>query len=251
MLENILVRIVLLLIGGFIPALIYLVVLRNTEKFSREPWRMVLGVFSRGATLSIFIAIIFELILYFIYKVQIERIYIFLSEHPDLDALILACVIAPFVEELAKLYSVTKAKHQIDELEDGLIYGASAGLGFAAMENVLYELNFVFTGNLESFTILVFVRSISSTLLHASASGIAGYGLGCLYLRRTYGKAILCVLCAMGLHGLFNLCASISIIFGDIWYSSIIGFVFATAIAIVAFGYVREKTRTLDRQGMY
>lgn len=212
---------------------------------------MVLSVFARGAFFSVVIAIIFELILYFVYKIQIERMYLILREHAVLEGIIMACVIAPFVEELAKLSAVTKAKFQIDEFEDGFIYGAAAGLGFAATENIFYEWEFALSGNFESFAILVFVRSISSTILHASASGIAGYGLACIYLRGSYGTGILMLLGAMGLHALFNLFASLGAILGDLWYSGLIGFVFAIALAFLAFGYVRGRIKQLDMENRY
>ncbi|MCX8173963.1 MAG: PrsW family intramembrane metalloprotease [Thermoplasmata archaeon] len=241
-----LVRVLLLVLAGFLPSLIYLILIRNTEKFNREPWGMVLSVFARGAFYSVIIAMIFELIFYFVYKVQIERMYLFLKEHPVIEGLVMACVVAPFVEELAKLSAVTRAKFQIDEFEDGFIYGAAAGLGFAATENILYEWEFALAGDFESFALLVFVRGISSTILHASASGIAGYGLGCIYLRGRYGTGILMLLTAMGLHALFNLLASLGAIFGDLWYSGLIGLGFSIALAFLALGYVRGKIKQLD-----
>lgn len=245
------VRILLLLLAGFIPSLIYLIFIRNTEKFNREPWGMVLRVFSRGAFYSVVIAIIFELIFYLVYKIHIERMYLFLKEHPVIEGIVMACIIAPFVEEIAKLSAVTKAKHQISEFEDGFIYGAAAGLGFAATENILYEWKFALSGDFESFAILVLVRSFSSTILHASASGIAGYGLGCIYLKGRYGTGILMLLVAIGLHALFNLFASLGAIFGNIWYSGLIGFVFAIALAFLAFGYVRGRIKQLDTSAIY
>ncbi|MGC8912475.1 MAG: PrsW family intramembrane metalloprotease [Thermoplasmata archaeon] len=250
-LAAILVRVSLLLAAAFVPSLIYLIFIRNIEKFSREPWRMVLTVFARGAFYSIIIAIILEVLFYYLYKTQIERIYIVLSEKQTIEMIVLACVVAPFVEELAKLFAVRRAKPEIDELEDGFIYGAAAGLGFAATENLLYELGFALTGNFQDFGFLVLMRSISSTLLHASASAIAGYGLASIYLRGEYGKAIFLLGGAMGLHALFNLFASFGIIFGGLWYSGLVGFVFSAALAITAIGYVRDKIRQLDMQGRY
>lgn len=243
-----LLRLLLLVAAGFLPSLIYLVFIRNTEKFSREPWGTVMGVFFRGAFYSVIIAIIFEVILYIVYKVQIERMYLFLKEHPVIEGIVMACVIAPFVEELSKLFAVRKARFQIDEFEDGLIYGAAAGLGFAATENILYEWEFALAGELGSFALLVVVRSLSSTILHASASAIAGYGLGRIYLRSNYAGAFLMVLGAIGLHALFNLFASLGAIFGDLWYAGLIGFVFASSTAFIALGYVRSKIKQLDME---
>lgn len=245
--ETLLERIILLLAAGFLPSLVYLVIIRNTEKFSREPWGAVLGVFLRGAIYSVILAILFEVILWFVYKTQIERMYLFLKEHPAIEGLVMACIIAPVVEELSKLSVVRKAKLEIDEFEDGFIYGAAAGLGFAASENILYELKYALAGEFGEFAILVLVRSLSSTLLHASASSLAGYGLARVYLVRDYGALILLLLSAFGLHALFNLFASLGAIFGDLWYAGAIGFLFAMATAFLSFGYVRTKIKQLDR----
>lgn len=245
----ILLRVLFLVAAGFLPSLIYLIIIRNTERFNREPWGMVLAVFARGAFYSVLIALIFEFFFYLVYNIHLERMYLFLKENPAIEGLIMACAIAPFVEEISKLFAVTRAKSQIDEYEDGFIYGAAAGLGFAATENIFYELNFVFSGDFETLALLMFVRGISSTVLHASASAIAGYGLGCIYLRRGYGTGILMLFGAMGLHALFNLFASLGAILGNLWYSGLIGLVFAIALAFLSLGYVRDRIKQLDVGG--
>ena len=52
--------------------------------------------------------------------------------------LLLSVIIAPIIEELSKALGLRLIKNQIFELEDGLIYGAVAGFGFAATENLIY-----------------------------------------------------------------------------------------------------------------
>ena len=55
-----------------------------------------------------------------------------------------AVIIAPFVEEFLKALGMMRAgvKEEVDEVEDGLVYGAACGLGFAATENLMYGLEF-------------------------------------------------------------------------------------------------------------
>ena len=70
-----------------------------------------------------------------------------------------------------------QTKKEITELEDGLIYGAVAGLGFSATENLFYGYSFLSEG-LAVFLILIIIRSFGGCLLHASATALTGYGYG-------------------------------------------------------------------------
>ena len=77
------------------------------------------------------------------------------------------------------------AKQVITEPEDGIIYGVAAGLGFSATENLIYEVAAMLEQT-EGYVFLAtaLLRSITSTFLHATASGILGYGMGKRYLER-------------------------------------------------------------------
>src|SRR5256886_2555823 len=49
-------------------------------------------------------------------------------------------VVAPIVEEAAKGVGATAGRPQTQSKTDGLVYGAAAGLGFSATENLVYAL---------------------------------------------------------------------------------------------------------------
>jgi RsiW-degrading membrane proteinase PrsW (M82 family) len=99
---------------------------------------------------------------------------------------ITAIIVAPFAEEFTKalIFIPLVLTHHFDNETDGLIYGAAAGLGFAAVENLLY-----FTTALEAGTsavlTLVVMRTLFSALVHCISSAALGMAIG--YARHRSG----------------------------------------------------------------
>jgi protease PrsW len=242
-----LLDLLILLLAAFVPSVIYLVWIRNTERFNREPYRRLISVFAIGATVSVGLAIFAEYFLMRLLDQNIERVYQVLGNNPNLGSLILACVIAPLVEEFAKALGVFRVRRFITEIEDGIVYGAAAGLGFAATENLLYEGSALSTYGVNVFIASVVVRSLSSALLHASASSIFGLGIARSSLQ---GKGwMLYYLGAVLMHSIFNLFAS----FGELYQgqlgesANLIGLTAAFVLAISGISIARSKIRHLDR----
>lgn len=239
-------EVAILLLAAFVPSLIYLVWVRNTERFGREPYGRLLRIFLFGAVFSVIIAVVLEVVLMVLLQMNIARVYDILGEHPSLGAVILAVVIAPFVEELAKALGVFRSRRFISDIEDGIVFGAAVGLGFAATENLLYESEAYFSDGAEAFVMTTVVRSLSSALLHASASSVAGLGVARSYRS---GKSWLpYYFGAVFMHGAFNLAASLGLLYEESLGPSayLIGLVAAFVIAIVGFAGVRAKIRTLE-----
>ena len=235
---------------AFVPSLLYLVWIRNTEKHSREPYRMLLKVFAYGAILSVLVAVVLEIILLSLFDQNIERVYEFLGENPSIPVLVLVCVIAPFVEEATKALGIFRAKRKrmMTELENGIVYGAAAGLGFAATENLLYESTAYLTDGVQAFVATAVMRSLSSALLHATSSSLVGLGIARSALQ---GKSwIPYYLGAVAMHSGFNFAAS----FGTMYYDSfgdsayLIGLLAAFSIVIIGISVMRGKIRQLDRR---
>ena len=135
--ERVILEIIVLFIMAFLPSIIYIRWIRNTERYERESWKKIAHTFIYGATSAVFIALFLSYIMIVILKGSFGREYDI--ENNSRDFLILAIIIAPIVEEFAKARGIRLAGKDLDEVEDGLIYGASCGLGFAATENFLYE----------------------------------------------------------------------------------------------------------------
>lgn len=220
---------------AFLPPIIYSIWIRNTEKYNKERWRSIFLCFIWGATISIVAAIILEYILHFSLTPSIND--------EDYLNLIAVVIIAPFVEEFTKPLALRLKliKKEISEPEDGLIYGAVAGLGFSATENLLYGWSFMSEGLL-FFFILISIRSVGACLLHASATAWTGYGYGKTIIKGTSIIRVLpYFLLAILLHSAYN-----SLLTFDI-FGITTGFFAAIALSLITIKIVRSKISSLDK----
>ncbi len=184
------------IILGLIPSLVWLsIYLREDEH--PEPNYLILFIFFLGA-LTAPIAAGVEYLLIKVLEISFLPTIL-------VNFLVFFAVIG-LVEEFLKLLAVElgveRNKH-FDEPTDAMIYLIVAGLGFAAIENVLALFSFaqVSVDVIE----IILLRFLSATLLHVLASAIVGY-----YLARKHfffkklqifkGLAI-----AAFLHGLYNI----------------------------------------------
>lgn len=116
-------------------------------------------------------------------------------------------VAAPLVEEPAKalvLLAIMATRH-FDDMTDGFVYGAAAGLGFAMVENLLYFGGAI--GDPSTWAGTVVVRTFFSANMHAMATAIAGAALGWAKFRGPrawWAAGALGLVLAMGVHGLWN-----------------------------------------------
>jgi protease PrsW len=148
-----------------------------------------------------------------------------------------------------KSTGVFTAYGRLNEVEDGIIYGAAVGLGFAVTENVLYFVVALSEG-LDVLFLTVVVRTITSMVLHLSASSISGYGISRARVLGSHGRSVSWlpyVGIAIVLHASFNLLASLSDIFPDnAQVLGVVGLLLVFVLANSAFGIMRRKIRELD-----
>ncbi|MFP4000393.1 MAG: PrsW family intramembrane metalloprotease [Thermoplasmata archaeon] len=244
--QELLLTVTVLILSAFIPSLIYLVWMRNAEKHGKKKWSHLLKTFSWGAGLSVLFALLLSYIFVGVISApQLQREYEFLADETIFSLLVVA-VIAPFVEELTKVLGVFSVKNSLTDVESGLVFGGACGLGFAATENLLYEgSTYSAEGFGAAFVTIVVLRSISSTLLHGSASAMAGYGIT---RGRFEGKHLFIpyYLVAVAMHGAFNFLASLELIVaGDI---SLFAPLLAVGFAVISMRYVHKKIKRLDRK---
>lgn len=170
------------LILGIIPSLIWLSFFLFEDRARPEPKRMILYVFVAGA-LSTAIAAIPEL--------YIQRVFT-LGESllPTISLLFSFALVEEAAKFIAVYIVVSKSKF-FDEWVDGMVYMITAGLGFAALENVL---NLIGTDFIVQVTL---IRGVGATLLHALSSGLVGF----YWMRK---RLIEGLFFATILHGVFN-----------------------------------------------
>jgi len=227
---------ILLVTVSFVPAVLYVIWIRNTERCHRQNWWSIAACFLWGASIAVLAALILEVLFGIPLAVTIQnenKLYFF-------SVVVLAPIIEEFTKPLAlRLRSVKKG---ITELEDGFVYGAVAGLGFSATENLFYGLDFLAEGLL-LFLVFMIVRSIGGCLLHASATALTGYGYGKTLLKRT---SILHIfpyfLLAIGAHSFYNFLVTYQIT------GAATGLFLALFFVIFSITLIRKKIKTLDRQ---
>jgi RsiW-degrading membrane proteinase PrsW (M82 family) len=240
-------QLVLIIVVAFVPAVLYLLWIRAAEIHEREPFLALEGTFVYGLIIALGLAFILEVI-----AVEVIDSITGGSLDPVVQSIILAVVLAPFIEEFTKLTGVFAARRRLTEIENGLVYGAAVGLGFAAGENVLYYSN-AFISGVEIFVITVIARTLTSTLLHTSASAIAGFGVSrSTCLRAWYGTPSSWVpyyLAAVALHAAFNFLAVLGTdILPDEGGEIALGGLFLSVILVwTTVRYIRRKIIELDR----
>lgn len=219
---------------SFIPPVLFLAWLRNHERHEREPWRAVFGAFVYGGTVGVAVAILLHVLFEFGYHQAGGPFNL-----EQFGAMFLAAVvIAPIVEELAKALGLGVVRKEIDEVEDGIVYGAALGLGFAATENFVYAVAALAEGGFASALATVIVRVFSSMMLHAAASAIIGFGYGLVRLRGGVTLEVIPhYLLAVILHAGYNYMVSTD---------AFIGFAAAVILVFVVVGFLRKRLRELD-----
>ena len=128
------------------------------DKYEREPKSMISYIFFLGM-LSVIPAIVLSMILGLVF--------------PDggglIQTLLHYLIAVSLVEESVKLLAVWRAYRspEFDEVMDGIVYCATAALGFASVENVFY----VLSGGVETGIL----RAILSVPGHGLNGSLMGY----------------------------------------------------------------------------
>ncbi len=248
---------VLLILAALIPALLYLLWVRSTERYGGSSWGKILGAFVYGAFFATVVAAILEAIIVELGTSLSTHVagpeFLFLNGNSTLGAFFLVLVVAPFVEEALKGSGVYAYRDQIRSIADGPVFGASVGLGFGFFETFLYGVSAYLVGGLEVGIALIVVRSVSSVLLHGSSTGMFGYG----YARSRVGVPGAGTgsyyLLAVSMHATFNLLASLATILAIVGISGLtltlaglLALLAAITFAFVAIEHVRHVIAMSD-----
>ena len=233
----------LVFFAAFIPSFIALIWLRSLIQGRRERWEDLLLTFAFGSAVSAIAALLIELTASYLLFESIGREYELFVLNPSIISFIMIILIAPVVEEYVKALGVSYYSRSIWRPRNGLMTGAAVGLGFAATENFLYESNAYLAEGAEAFIVLALVRSFSSTLMHASATSIAGYGFARakIYGSRWWPYLII----AMLMHILFNFFASFGELFSEVYGEVMesMGLIFSILLVVIALLFIRSRLR--------
>lgn len=213
-----------------LPPLLLAIWVRNRETFDREPLHVVFRAFLFGGTIGAAIA----LILNTAFDTAVARFF----DVPIDAALLTAVISAPFVEEIAKGLGLRTARGHIREWEDGIVYGVAVGLGFAAVENLLYAGAAGLQGGASAALGTVLLRTFTSMILHATTSGLLGFAYSLVVIR---GKPVFellpMYLLAVFIHAAYNFMALTS---------TALMFTMVVVVVYLIFGFLQKQIKRLD-----
>lgn len=195
----VLVMVVLSMVCAVVPMLAFLALVWWMDRYDREPVWLLALVFMWGAVGSIVLALIGSSVL----LLPVELLA------PGAADATGAVLIAPLIEEPAKaviLLAVLWSRH-FDNMTDGFVYGAAAGLGFGMTENFLYFASAAATGDPVGWMFTVVIRTLYSAMMHASATSVVGAALGFARFRGCLALIVLGafgLVLGMGIHALWN-----------------------------------------------
>lgn len=223
----------LMALVAFVLPVIFLFIVRAIERHHREPFGSLARAFLWGAIAAPILTIVVQLL---VFEPLLSPVLAPLVG----EAVLGAVIFAPFIEEFSKGLGLRFVRDHHPEPEDGLIYGAMAGFGFSATENVLYVLVDAFETGIESAVGVLGFRGIFASFGHASYTALIGWGLWKL----RYGKAgprflLLGYVGAVALHALNNLAAV---------QGSVASALFLLALDLTVFVLVVRKVASLDRK---
>ncbi len=170
---QILLGIILSLLVGGISTALYAWLVWWLDHYEKEPWWLLALLFLWGAVPAVALSVVVELVL----DIPISILGPGLAYEVAGSGLV-----APIVEEVAKgvgVFSVLLfVRREMDDVLDGIVYGAMAGLGFAFTENFFYFTSSLLEGGWGVWVGVIFMRAIIFGLNHAFFTGVTGGTIG-------------------------------------------------------------------------
>jgi RsiW-degrading membrane proteinase PrsW (M82 family) len=243
------------LLAAVVPMLVLLALVWWLDRYEREPvWLFVL-TFLWGAIGGVLFGIAGSLALEL-------PLLVSGAAGPYADA-IGPVVVAPLAEEPAKamFLLIVLWNRGFDEMTDGFVYGAAAGLGFGMTENFMYFMSVAFTGDVVSWVGTVVIRTLYSAVMHAGATSIVGAAIGFARFKGCLGMLVcggLGLALAMSMHATWNGLVTLDVQRGDGLFQTInlVMFPFEILVLFTVFQLgllVESRTirRELDEEAKY
>ena len=194
------------LLGGILPALLWLSFWLREDKSHPEPRSLIALTFFYGI-ISVPITFFIQMLVNYL---LIPRISVEAAIQTMRISGYVTLVIWAMTEEFLKYIAAKKgglSKKANDEPIDALIYMITAALGFSAAENTLFLIAPLLDGNLADAFITTNMRFIGATLLHVASSAIIGISIALSYFfKKKIQKHYLYIgfILSVLLHTLFN-----------------------------------------------
>lgn len=173
----------LILFAAVVPALCYAALIVRLDRYEREPRHVLLATFLWGAVIAALAS-----------SAANSGVHAWVARLAGEGSAraLTPVLLAPAIEEIAKagglLLVLVAWPRELDNVLDGIVYGALVGVGFAMTENVTYFTLAAVQGGAAGFAQSVYLRALVGGLNHAAFSATIGAGLG--YARETRSTAV-------------------------------------------------------------
>jgi len=204
--HEILLGLLFALLYSLVPILILIGILYWLDRYQKEPIRLMALAFFWGAIPALVIALLVQ----WFFKLPPDML------GPNALQAVRLGLLAPVLEETLKaggvLFIFWRRRREINDVLDGMIYGAIVGFGFAFLSNLFrYAGNFVALGY-PAFNLSLIAERTVHALDHGLYTAIFGAGLGFAISAKNRQRFWAWVLSALGLaisvHALHNLLAN-------------------------------------------
>ena len=168
---NILILILFISIfSAALPVGLYVLFVWWMDRYEREPLWLVFLTFLWGAIGGVFFAFVGSLVLS-----QIMSPFT-----GDYQSVLDIVLVAPVIEEPSKIaiLFVLLLSREFDNTTDGIVYGATVGLGFSMTENFFYFIGGYMESGVQGFINLIILRTLFSAVMHSCASATFGACIG-------------------------------------------------------------------------
>ncbi len=193
----------LALVGGIVPAVLWLLFWLREDKRRPEPRGLVILTFFGGM-----VAVLVAIALSHLSLEGLQRLGIIETRE---WAFFIVFLVLATIEELLKflaVYITALRNKAVDEPIDALIYMMTGALGFVALENTLFILELLIDKNIIGSIITGNMRFVGASLLHTISSAAIGVAMALAFYQSKLIKntaLIIGIIVAIALHTLFNL----------------------------------------------
>ncbi len=172
------------LAAGLLPTLVYVGLFYWSDRYEKEPGRLLAVAFLWGAVPTVLIAVVVRLF-FDLPATSLGR---------EAVEAIRTGFVSPFIEEALKgtilVVIARRYRRELDNVLDGIIYGAVVGFGFAMSGNMISNLFSFLTRGFSGLDALIFIQGLFYALDHAFYSAVFGAGLGLARMRRSRSERL-------------------------------------------------------------
>ena len=233
------------------PSLFWLSYAYHKTDRKGEPERMILVALTWGMISTLPASILNELAAM---QMGADMMKLFEEEIIGMAEILVITVTAPIVEEILKPLGLIFIIKRIKTPYEGILYGVTCGLGFAMIENLLYEIWVVTVFGANEWTVTAFARGMGSTILHTVGPALVGFFYAKYHLSNFSGviRLTLGFLCAFLVHGLWNLVGILPLIKVELELQSFVMLFFFTIACIMIVTKLLNKglKETAYEEGM-